>query len=74
MIPNPYAQDRDKAPGELAQEWASFFTMASAFFGLTFTDREKEAIPIVVGALMRERKKLDIDRLTWAIKKFVLKQ
>ena len=70
-IPNPYAEEREKSPGELAQEWAALFTMASLFFGLSFTAREKAAIPIVVGALMRERKKVDLDKLLNMAKRFL---
>ena len=45
--------------------------MASIFFGLSFTDREKNAIPIVIGALMRERKKVDLVKLVETLKGFL---
>ena len=70
-FPNPYLETREKAPGERAQEYAALFNMASLFFGLSFTDREKNAIPIVIGALMRERKKVDLMKLVETLKGFI---
>ena len=62
-FPNPYFEERDKSQGELAQEYAAMFNMALIYFDLDFTDREREAIPIVAGALMRERHKIDLTKL-----------
>ena len=62
-FPNPYAEPREKSKGELTQEWAELFKMASLFFGLTFTDKEKAAIPIVIGALLREGHKIGTIKL-----------
>ena len=47
------------------------FNMALIFFGLEFTDKEKDAIPTVIGALMRERHKIDVVRLVKIIKEFM---
>ena len=70
-FPNPYLESREQSQGELAQEYAALFNMALLLFGLTFTDREKEAIPVVAGALMRERHKIDLIKLTDLIKQFI---
>ena len=70
-FPNPYLEKREPSQGELAQEYASLFSMAALFFGLEFTDREKEAIPIVIGAVMRERKKVDLIKLVETLKGFI---
>ena len=70
-FPNPYLEERDKSQGELAQEYAAMFNLALTFFGLTFTDREKGAIPIVIGALMRERHKVDLVKLVEMLKGFI---
>jgi hypothetical protein len=70
---NPFFEIRGMSPGELAQQYASFFQMASLFFGLSFTDKEKEAIPIVIGALMRERGKVDIVKLFKTLEGFIPK-
>ena len=70
-FPNPYLETREQSPGELTQEYASLFSMAALFFGLAFTDREKEAIPIVIGAFMRERKKVDLVKLVDTLKGFI---
>ena len=72
-FPNPYLEERDKSQGELAQEYAALFNMALIFFGLTFTDREKEAIPVVIGALMRERHKVELTKLIDLINNFIPK-
>lgn len=71
MFPNPYLETRAKSQGELTQEYASLFNMASLFFGLSFTDTEKRAFAVCIGALLRERGKVDLDRLVWAVKRFV---
>ena len=71
MIPNPYLEEREASPGELAQEYAALFNMASLYFGLSFTEREKDAIPIVIGAIMRERKKVDLVKLVETLKGFL---
>lgn len=68
---NPYAESREKSPGELAVEYGELLKMASLFFGLSFTDKEKAAIPVVVGAFMRERKKVDLEKLFNTIKGFL---
>ena len=68
---NPYLEDREPSKGELAQEYASLFNMAALFFGLEFTDKEKDTFPIVVGAIMRERHKVDITKLLELVKRFV---
>ena len=70
-FPNPYLEEREKSQGELAQEYASLLNMASLFFGLSFTDREKDAIPVVIGAIMRERKKVDLVKLVETLKGFL---
>ena len=70
-FPNPYLEEREPSQGELAQEYANLFSMAALFFGLAFTDREKEAIPIVIGAFMRERKKVDLVKLVEMLKGFI---
>lgn len=61
-FPNPYLETRPKSKGELTQEWASFFLLASTLLGLSFTETEKRAFAICLGALMRERKKFDVKR------------
>ena len=72
-FPNPYLEPREKSPGELAQEYASLFQMASLFFGLEFTERERDAIQAVIGAIMRERHKVDIVKLVETFKVFLPK-
>ena len=67
---NPYQEDRAPSPGELDQMYAGFFSMAALFFGLEFTDREKEAIPVVIGAIMRERHKVGLDSILALLKQF----
>jgi len=67
---NPYQEDREQSSGELAQEYAGLFNMAALFFGLEFTDREKEAIPVVIGAIMRERHKIGADSILALLKQF----
>ena len=47
------------------------FNMALIFFDLEFTDKEKDAIPVVIGALLRERHKVDLIKLTNLIKQFI---
>jgi hypothetical protein len=69
-FPNPYTEVREQSQGELAQEYAGLFNMAALFFGLEFTDNEKKAIPVVIGALMRERKKIDIDKILALLRQF----
>lgn len=73
MIPNPYLEERDKSQGEVAQEWASLFLMASVFFGISLTDREKAAVPVLIGALLRERNKVDLEKLLSAVKQYLPK-
>lgn len=68
---NPYTETREKSPGELVQEYASLFKMASLFFGLSFTEREQEAIPVVIGAVMRESKKVDIVEVMKTLQRFI---
>lgn len=70
-ITNPYLTPREKAPGELAEEYASLFLMASLFFGITLTEREKEAVPVLVRAFLRERGKVDLEKLLSTIKRFL---
>jgi hypothetical protein len=70
-FPNPYTEVREQSQGELSQEYAALFNMAALFFGLSFTDREKQAIPVVIGAIMRERKKIDLESLTTLLKQFM---
>jgi hypothetical protein len=65
---NPYLEKRKKSQGELAQEYAALFEMALLLFNLKFTDNEKRAIPVVIGALLRERKNLDLDKLLNMVK------
>ena len=67
---NPYIEIREQSQGELAQQYAGLFNMAALFFGLQFTDEEKKAIPVVIGALMRERKKIGFDSITSLLKQF----
>ena len=67
---NPYIEPREKAPGELAQEYAALFKMASLFFGVSLTDREQAAVPVLIGAFLRERKKIDIQKLLALIERF----
>lgn len=73
MIPNPYLEERSLSPGEVAQEYAALFNMATAFFGLTFTDREKYAFSICISAIMRERKKVDLVKVLDTLKGFLPK-
>ena len=70
-FPNPYLETREQSHGELTQEYAALFNSAALFFGLAFTDREKIAIPIVIGAFMRERKKVDLVKLVETLKGFI---
>ena len=70
-FPNPYLEEREPSQGELAQEYASLFSMAALFFGITLTDREKEAVPVLIGAIMRERKKVDLVKLVETLKGFI---
>jgi hypothetical protein len=72
-FPNPYLDERPKSKGELTQEWGSFFQLASVFFGLKFTDTEKRAFTVVIGALMRERAKFKLDKLAAFAKRFLPK-
>lgn len=65
---NPYLETREKSQGELAQEYASLLSMASLFLGLSFTDTEKRAFAVCIGALMRERKKVDLSKLIGLLK------
>lgn len=67
-IANPYLEKRKKSQGELAQEYSALFEMALLLFNLNFTDNEKRAIPVVIGALLRERKNLDLDKLLNMVK------
>ena len=73
MFPNPYLEERSLSPGEIAQEYAALFNMAAAFFGLQFTDREKYAFSICFGAILRERKKVDLVKLVETLKGFLPK-
>ena len=70
-FPNPYIEDREASSGELAQEYAALFKMISLFFDLEFTELEKNAIPVVIGAFMRERKKIDLVKLVETLKGFL---
>ena len=70
---NPYIETREKSPGELAQEWAALLNMASLLFGLSFTDSEKRAVAVVIGAVMRERHKIDLVKLVKTIEGFLPK-
>lgn len=65
---NPYEEPRATSKGELDQQWAELFKMASFLAGMEFTDREKSAIAIVIGAVMREKGKIDLDRMASLIK------
>ena len=67
-IPNPYLEDREKAPGEVAQEYADLIRMGLLFLGIHLTDREKDVIPILVGAFLRERSRFDFYRLSTILK------
>jgi len=67
---NPYLDPREEAPGELAQEYASLLLMASFFLGIELTDQEKKALPIIIGAVMRERNKISLDKLKWLLETF----
>ena len=73
MIPNPYLDERSLSPGEIAQEYAALFNMAAALFGLQFTDREKYAFSICFGAILRERKKVDLVKAVETLKGFIPK-
>ena len=70
-FPNPYLETREKSPGELSQEYASLVAMASLFFGITLTETEKAALPILVGAFLRERKKVDLAKAADMLKGFL---
>ena len=70
-FPNPYLEERDPSQGELTQEYASLFNMAALLFNITLTDREKEAVPVLIGAIMRERKKVDLVKLAGTLKGFL---
>jgi hypothetical protein len=70
-FPNPYIATREKSQGELTQEYASLFNMASLLFGLSFTDTEKRAAAVVIGAVMRERKKIDFAQVADLLKRFL---
>lgn len=70
-FPNPYLETREKSQGELAQEYAAMFNMASLFFGLEFTDTEKRAFAVCIGAVLRERKKVDLPKLIEVVKGFI---
>jgi hypothetical protein len=72
-FPNPYAEEREKSPGELTQEYAELFKMASLLLGLEFTDREKAAIPVVIGAVLRESKKRGIVNILQTIQDWLPK-
>ena len=47
--------------------------MAAALFGLQFTDREKYAFAICMGAILRERKKVDLVKVVETLKGFIPK-
>ena len=70
-FPNPYTEVREQSQGELSQEYAALFNMAALFFGLQFTDKEKAAIPVVVGAILRERKKIDFASVSALLEQFI---
>ena len=72
-IPNPYLEKRELSQGELAQEYAALFNMAALFFGLQFTDREKYAFSICIGAVLRERHKVDLVKVIETLKGFIPK-
>lgn len=69
-FPNPYQEDRVKSQGELTQEYAALINMASLLIGAKLTDKEKAAIPVLVGAFMRERKNIDMGPLMRLLKQF----
>lgn len=73
-FPNPYLEPREKSQGELAQEYAALIAMASFLFGLSLTETEKAAIPILVGAVLRERKKVDLTKIADTLKQFFPKE
>jgi hypothetical protein len=73
-FPNPYLEERPKSKGELTQQWASFFLLASAIFGLNFTDTERRAFAVCIGALMREYMKFDLNNLPTFVKMFIPKK
>ena len=70
-IPNPYQEGRNKSPGELAQEYDSLMQMAFLLFGVTLTEREKAAVPVLVGAFMRERHKIDLQKIQSLLDRFL---
>lgn len=65
---NPYQEPRVTSKGELAQQWAELFKMASFLAGVEFTANEKLAIATVIGAVMREKGKIDLNRMASLIK------
>jgi hypothetical protein len=67
-FPNPYLEERPKSKGELTQQWASFFLLASAIFGLNFTDTERRAFAVCIGA------KFDLNNLPTFVKMFIPKK
>ena len=68
---NPYLEEREQSPGELAQEYAAMFNLAALFFNITLTDKEKAAVPVLIGAIMREGKKVDLVKLINTLKGFM---
>jgi hypothetical protein len=69
-FPNHYQEKREKSQGELTQEYAALIEMATFLIGARLTDKEKAAVPIVIGAFMRERKNIDLGPLTDLLKRF----
>jgi hypothetical protein len=74
VIPNPYQETRKQSKGELTQEWASLFNMIASLSGLTFTDTEKRAFVVCIGALVREwQKGIGLLNLVNALTRFIPK-
>jgi hypothetical protein len=57
-FPNPYLEKREKSKGERVQEWAGHANSASSILGISLTETEKRAVAVVIGAFVREWKKI----------------
>ena len=47
------------------------FNLAALFFNITLTETEKAAVPVLIGAIMREGKKVDLVKLINTLKGFI---
>jgi hypothetical protein len=68
MIPNPYAEERPKSKGEQDQEDAALAIMVTRLLAWSFTDHEKDALAVLIGAVKREAPKTEKSSLVKLIR------